>query len=284
MTTDGFTVRVATADEVGTIIDWATAEGWNPGGGDAPLFRTQDPEGFFVGLLDGVPVSAVSVVTYGDAFAFLGLYIVRPEHRGSGLGMATWRAGLAHAGSRTVGLDGVVAQQDNYRRSGFAYAHRNVRFGGEPAGAAPGAGAGTVVPLAAVPWEAVLAFDAACFPAERAAFLAGWVSAPGHHALALLRDGALAGFGVIRPSVTGRKVGPLFALDGDAAGALFDALAATPGGGPVFLDVPEPNGAAVELARARGLAPVFETARMYTGPVRPMRDDRVFGITSFELG
>lgn len=282
MVADGFRVRVATADEVDTILAWATAEGWNPGIGDAARFRTQDPEGFFVGLLDGVPVSAVSVVTYGDAFAFLGLYIVRPEHRGTGLGMATWRAGLAHAGSRTVGLDGVVAQQDNYRRSGFAYAHRNVRFGGVPSGASPVAG--TVVPLAAVPWDAVLAFDAACFPAERAAFLAGWVSAPGHAALALLRDGALAGFGVIRPSVDGRKVGPLFALDGEAAAALFDALAATPGDGPVFLDVPEPNAAAVDLARSRGLAPAFETARMYTGPVRPMRDDRVFGITSFELG
>lgn len=282
MAADGFTVRVATADEVDTILAWAKAEGWNPGLGDAACFRAQDPEGFFVGLLDGVPVSAVSVVTYGDAFAFLGLYIVRPEHRGTGRGMATWRAGLAHAGSRTVGLDGVVAQQDNYRRSGFAYAHRNVRFGGVPSGAGPVTG--TVMPLAAVPWDAVLAFDAACFPAERAAFLTGWVSAPGHCALALLRDGALAGFGVIRPSVDGRKVGPLFALDGDAAGTLFDALAATPGDGPVFLDVPEPNGAAVELARSRGLAPAFETARMYTGPVRSMRDERVFGITSFELG
>jgi hypothetical protein len=29
---------------------------------------------------------------------------------------------------------------------------------------------------------------------------------------------------------------------------------------------------------------VFETARMYTGPIAPMRIDRVFGVTSFELG
>jgi hypothetical protein len=48
--------------------------------------------------------------------------------------------------------------------------------------------------------------------------------------------------------------------------------------------VPEPNREAVALAQARGLAPVFETARMYTGAVRPMRLDRVFGITTFELG
>ena len=33
-----------------------------------------------------------------------------------------------------------------------------------------------------------------------------------------------------------------------------------------------------------GLAPVFETARMYTGPIRLVRLDRVFGVTTFELG
>jgi hypothetical protein len=29
---------------------------------------------------------------------------------------------------------------------------------------------------------------------------------------------------------------------------------------------------------------VFETARMYTGPIPPLRLDRVFGVTTFELG
>jgi len=29
---------------------------------------------------------------------------------------------------------------------------------------------------------------------------------------------------------------------------------------------------------------VFETARMYTGPIAPLRLERIFGVTSFELG
>ena len=140
MTDGGRAVRVATADEVALIVGWAAAEGWNPGDADAACFRLQDPGGFFVGVEDGEPVAAVSVVTYGDALAFLGLYIVRPDRRGRGWGMATWRAGMAHAGGRPVGLDGVVAQQDNYRRSGFVLAHRNVRCGGT---AAPGPAADT---------------------------------------------------------------------------------------------------------------------------------------------
>ncbi len=56
------------------------------------------------------------------------------------------------------------------------------------------------------------------------------------------------------------------------------------GGGEIFLDVPDVNRDAVALAQDFGLAPVFETARMYTGAIPPLRLQRVFGVTSFELG
>ena len=38
------------------------------------------------------------------------------------------------------------------------------------------------------------------------------------------------------------------------------------------------------LAARYGLAPVFETARMYRGGSLTLPMDKVFGITSFELG
>jgi hypothetical protein len=56
------------------------------------------------------------------------------------------------------------------------------------------------------------------------------------------------------------------------------------GGGELFLDVMEPNPEPVALAKACGLALVFETARMYTGPIRPVALSRIFAITTFELG
>jgi hypothetical protein len=72
--------------------------------------------------------------------------------------------------------------------------------------------------------------------------------------------------------------------DRAAAEAVFAALAAGAGGGEIFLDVPSVNRDAVALAQDHGLAPVFETARMYTGAIRPVRIERVFGVTTFELG
>lgn len=109
----------ATLDDWSVISGWAAEEGWNPGLADARSFFAQDPDGFFIGRVDGEPVSAISVVNYGDDYAFLGFYLVRPDLRGRGYGIATWKAALTHAGGRTVGLDGVPAQQDNYRKSGF---------------------------------------------------------------------------------------------------------------------------------------------------------------------
>ena len=99
-----------------------------------------------------------------------------------------------------------------------------------------------------------------------------------------MRDGRLAGWGVIRPCRTGRKIGPLVADDRAAAEIVLSALLSAAGGGEIFLDVPGINRDAVALAQDLGLAPVFETARMYTGAIPPLRLERIFGVTSFELG
>jgi len=274
-------IRVMRPEEIALASDWAAAEGWNPGLADAACFATVDPGGFLIGELDGAPAATISCVNYDERFAFLGFYIVRDDLRGRGYGLRIWNAAIAHARPRTIGLDGVVAQQGNYRKSGFQLAYANIRYGGRvaPAAAAPAG----IVPLADVPFATVAADDATVFPAPRASFLRAWISARGHVGRALVRDGRFAAWGVIRPCRTGHKIGPLVADDRAAAEAVFAALVAA-GPGEVFLDVPSVNRDAAALAHDHGLAPVFETARMYTGAIRPVRLERVFGVTTFELG
>ncbi|CAN5571110.1 hypothetical protein BH23CHL8_BH23CHL8_01660 [soil metagenome] len=156
------------------LLGWAAAEGWNPGLHDAEAFHAADPEGFLLGWLDDEPVAGISLVRYDPAWAFLGLYIVRPEHRGQGHGLAIWRAAMARAEGRSVGLDGVVAQQANYARSGFALVRRNVRYVGRAPLGEPGggtaAGAG-LLPAAEVAFDTLARLDRSAFPAERPAFL-----------------------------------------------------------------------------------------------------------------
>jgi GNAT superfamily N-acetyltransferase len=105
-------------DEISIAVDWAAAEGWNPGFADDACFAAADPEGFFIGELKGALAATVSSVNYGASFALLHFYTVRKDLRGRGYGLRIWNAAIAHAGPRVIGLDGVLAQQQNYTKSG----------------------------------------------------------------------------------------------------------------------------------------------------------------------
>lgn len=278
-------IGIMTEAERQQAAEWAAAEGWNPGAQDMDCFARVDPEGFFAARREGEMIASISVVNYGADFSFLGFYIVHPGWRGQGHGLRLWQAALDHAGDRVVGLDGVVDQQANYQRSGFDLAYRNIRFGGVPQPEELGGAAGLEVLAAADPFDALERLDARVFPAARTGFWQGWLAAPGHRSAAAFDGATLAGFGTIRACRSGYKIGPLVARDlGAARAVLGDLLKDLPAGAEVFLDVPEPNVEAVLMARQLGLAPVFETARMYRGPAPKLDIDRIWGVTTFELG
>ena len=278
--TDTLDIRVMTPADLAIAADLAAAEGWNPGLSDAACFRAADPNGFLIGRIGAEVVATISVVRYGADKGFLGFYIVPPERRGQGHGIAIWNAGMAYLAGRNVGLDGVVAQQDNYRKSGYTLDFRNIRYAGTGGGEMPAG----LTPLAEVPFPDVTAYDAAMFTAPRPDFLKGWIGQPGAVALAALDDGRVSGFGVRRPCRDGHKIGPLFADDAATAERLFAGLVSGADGQAILLDVPEKNAEAVKLAERHGMAPSFETARMYTGPAWPIPMQRLFGVTTFELG
>jgi GNAT superfamily N-acetyltransferase len=262
-------------------ISWADAEGWNPGLDDAERFLAADPESFLAVEHEGEIVATVSCALYGDAYAFIGFYIVRSDLRGGGIGSSLFDRALERAGGRVVGLDGVLAQQASYERRGFVLAHRNVRWRTMGGGERPSG----VVELSAVPFGELLAFDSAVFGSERERFLKAWIDRPAGHALACLNGGRLAGYGVLRPCQVGAKIGPLFADDEEVAAALLTGLLAAAGSRTsVFIDMPAANPRAAALRAERAMEPWFETARMYLNGRPPEDVQKVFGVTTFEFG
>jgi GNAT superfamily N-acetyltransferase len=279
---DELTIRVMDPADLDLAIDWAAAEGWNPGLKDADCFRAADPKGFLMAYRGDKPIASISVVRYSSAFGFLGFYIVRPDQRRQGFGYRLWQAGLAYLEGCTVGLDGVVAQQGNYARSGFVLAHRNIRFSGIPQIEAPADK--RLRQVGPDITQAVLDYDQPFFAGPRQAFLRCWLRPETRTAIAFVEDGTIKGYSVIRACRTGFKIGPLFADGEHEAHLLFQALAARADGAPVFLDLPEPNETAIQLADRYNLAPVFETARMYRGEQPDLPLSRTYGISTFELG
>ncbi|KOU19275.1 GCN5 family acetyltransferase [Streptomyces sp. WM6372] len=291
----GFEISGASAADMELIRRWADEEGWNPGDSDRFAFAVADPAGFLVGRIDGEPVACISAVRYGSAFGFIGFYIARPAFRGQGYGIRLWQAGMERLDGRLVGLDGVVDQQDNYRKSGFCSAWNNVRYegvpqpngsgGGDGAGGGGGDGAGfEVVDAASLPFGQLAAYDRRFFPEARDAFLSAWTGLPGRTALAAVRDGRIEGLGVIRPCSGASRIGPLYASAPAVAAALLHRLAEHTPDGAVAVDVPDANPAATGLLAGLGLAPSFEAARMYTGPAPEVELAGLYGVTSLELG
>jgi ribosomal protein S18 acetylase RimI-like enzyme len=277
-----FQIRVMRRQELPLAVDLAAAEGWNPGMNDAECFFAADANGFLIGELAGKAVGCISAVSYAGRFGFLGLYIVQPAYRGCGFGIQLWQAAMGRLRGHNIGLDGVLAQQSNYAKSGFRLAYRNVRYRGQ---AQPADHPASVVPAADVGFAAVREYDRRIFPEPRDNFLRTWLAQPAAGGFAAVSNGRLTGYTVVRKCRDGWKIGPLAADDACVARQLYDAASAHAGfGDAVFLDVPEINSAAQKLVRELGLAPVFETARMYTGPNPHVDTSKQFGVTTLELG
>ena len=271
---------------VRTLVKWAAAEGWNPGTYDAEIFYATDPDGFYGYVIDGELIAGGAIVSYDGLFGFMGLFIVRPDWRSKGIGRKLWyqRRDLLlsrlHPGA-CIGMDGVVDMQPFYNQGGFKIAFRDERY------AIKGA-LYTLDPHLSQISEAdvdhVLEYDLTCFGFSRPQFMRPWLLQSGISAFQYKHDGHLAGFAVMRKAQTGYKICPLFADDTQVAEALLRACLNAAGEETVYIDIPVINTDAVELVRRYNGAYVFECARMYYGDPPEVPIQKIFGITTFELG
>ncbi|MDK1288154.1 GNAT family N-acetyltransferase [Pseudoalteromonas umbrosa] len=287
---DEFVIRAMTDDEIGIAIKWAAQEGWNPGHCDAKSYAIADPQGFMIGLLNDEPIAVISAIKYDDSFGFIGFYIVKPEYRGQGFGYRIWQAAMAYLSGCNIGLDGVVEQQGNYRKSGFELAYRNIRYQGKfNAELLADMKVTFDGKVCEVDEQEIQAYEKPFFPACRADFNHQWRIQPNAHVVSILSQETITGSGVIRACEEGYKIGPLYADNTDTAKALMHALLGkvtvdTNESVIVFLDTPEPNQSAVQLAESLEMTKVFETARMYTADEPKLPIARTYGVASFEIG
>jgi len=279
MTPPQLTIRRMTPADCALAIDWAAAEGWNPGLNDADCFYQADPDGFFMAEVDGTPAGCIAAVAYNEQFGFVGLYITRPDLRRYGTGMALLHAAQGYLGERTIGADGVLNMVPKYLQIGFCPAHKNARY--------QGVGLLDTSSLAApdnLSFTELEEYDRRFFPAPRSRFLQSWINQPRGCFRMVRAGGRIVGYGLMRPCRQGFKIGPLFADTPEIADELYRSLASSAVGSQIFLDIPVCNRAALELVQRYGMTRVFETERIYRGAPPALPLEQIYGITSFELG
>lgn len=268
------------------LVRWAAAEGWNPGPDDAMVFYQTDPDGFYGYYVDNKMIAGGAIVSYGGDFGFMGLFIVDKPYRNMGIGRKLWikrrdmLLSRLHAGA-SIGMDGVVAMQPFYEKGGFNIAFRDMRY---------------VLTGQRFPMDSHISqivsddirqihmLDTQCFGFQRPGFLYHWLKLPGISTYKYLEGDKLLGFALVRKALTGYKVCPLFAENAQVAAALYEACLNGADGEPLYIDVPQNNPMAVKLVSDFGASPVFECARMIYGKFPAFAQEKVFGLTSFELG
>lgn len=279
-------IRAMQRPELDVLVEWAAKEGWNPGNSDADIFWATDPDGFIAAEHEGKLIGGGSIVSYQRKFGFMGFFIVHPDFRGRGLGNKLWHYRVQQLIDRLdnpvgIGMDGVFDMQSYYAKGGFVFAGRDLRFEGMGKSSQHSS---AVVPLDEVEFDKLDHYDQQHFPAPRSDFLRLWISQAGAFAKASVNSGELTGYAVARPCRQGYKIGPLFADNKTAAEQLFCALSNEVQGQVIYLDVPENNIAAVEMAQKYQMKEVFGCAKMYYGTRPILPEQQIFAVTTFELG
>ncbi|MEJ2506961.1 MAG: GNAT family N-acetyltransferase [Ignavibacteriaceae bacterium] len=271
---------------VKTLVNWAEEEGWNPGPNDADVYFATDPDGFYGYYFEGNLIAGGSIVSYNKEFGFMGFFIVKPEYRSLGIGRKIWYQRRDMLLSRlnkdaSIGMDGVIAMQPFYKKGGFEILFRDERY--EKIGMEFTTDK-NISSISDEDFESILAYDKQCFGFSRPQFMNPWLKLPGNKTFKYVEDGKLKGFAIVRKANKGYKVCPLFADNEMIAEELYKACLNSVVGEPLYLDIPVINKGAVNIIKRYNAAYVFECARMYYGKPPEVETDKIFGITTFELG
>ena len=295
--------KLKTPEEVRQIIcERAAANGRKPGALDHISFFAADETGFFVGELDGKPISCVSVVKYAQNFAFIANYRVDNPYRARGYGLLMWKFAMAsiNEGYNVAG-DAAEEKVPMYLKFGHKPKWCVQRFdfvASQAAFALSGVQTPSSVmiqPASEVDFHDLLEYDTHIHVFPRQFFLEKWISAPNCHALVAISDGRVVGYTVVRTTLKsgdGWRIGPLFADNSQIATSLYreacSNVAAEDPRGIIAVDVPYGNlinPDALKIAKELSGVPTIKCVRMYKKDIpSSMPLQKLFGMTALGLG
>jgi hypothetical protein len=282
--TDDLRISPMTPSDLAVMVEWLAQDGLNPGLQATTLYEAFEDGLMLMGRVNGERAAALMGTRYSGEFGMVGPGAVNPALRGRGYGHAMFAAMLERLGDGPLAADVPPELIAPARQYGFEPRYEGLRMRGAVGVRAPLPDDGTaIVPVAAVSREALMRYDHAVTGMVRTRFLQHWLEQGDSAGVALLDgEGALLGYAFVRACRVGYRIGPLFANDLACATRLFDTLCSRVGWGQtIFMDVPDRNPAAVQLAADRDLVTVATAPRMVRGDKPATQIERVFGVTNW---
>ncbi len=238
---------------------------------------------------DGTLVASIVVLPYGDAFAWMSMVLVSPQHRRLGYASRMLRRALGHLRERglTAVLDATPAGHEVYVQEGLRDTWGFQRYKLASAPRAPGlqhAPGFALRSIADGDWPQILALDLPAFGARREALLRALRARLPEAALVAEREGKICAFLFGRDGREARQLGPLVAHDPVAAQALLaHALARV--AAPIYVDIVDRHAGLRDWALQRGFEVQRPFTRMVHGAERaPGNNEGVMLVAGPELG
>ncbi|NBR83647.1 MAG: N-acetyltransferase [Flavobacteriia bacterium] len=290
-------IKPFTPSDLDVVIGMAREQDFAPGVGDIEIYANTDSQGVWLAWRDGMPVGCIAAVTYNPSYAFIGLFVVKPEHRGLGIGRRLWQHALKTLSSvECIGLEAAVQMVGFYEKAGFqedcVTTRRQMLCRSDqshhPNTTLLHRSDITVVPLREISLEAIQRYDERHEISPRPHFLELWLRhKAGNVFVAGDAQGECHGYVRIRPCLLpigeGWRVGPWLAEDPGMASLLLNN-AIDRHKGVVLIDTPGHNPSATTITTAKGFKSMGSTVRMYKGVMPQGHDRNVYGLACLELG
>ena len=245
--------------------------------------------GFGLSTTGGTLVASIVLLPYGDAFAWMSMVLVSPEHRRHGYASRMLRRALAYLQSqgRAAVLDATPAGHAVYVQEGLRDTWGFQRYSlpaVRPSSGRQNVPGLTLRPLADADWGQILELDLPAFGASREALLRALAARLPEAALVAERAGKICAFLLGRDGREACQLGPLVAPDLPTAQALLaHALARVPA--PLYIDLVDRHAGLRSWALLQGFSVQRPFTRMVHGTDRAPGDNAtVMLVAGPELG
>ena len=290
MTPDSAAVREHELGEqhLAGALALSRAANWNQNEADWRMMLRLG-KGFGLSDAGGSLVASIVVLPYGDAFAWMSMVLVSPEHRRLGYASRMLRRALAYLQSPGLAaiLDATPAGHEVYLQEGLRDTWGFQRYSlpeARPVSGWQDVSGLTLRRLQEADWPQILALDLPAFGARREALLRALAARLPEAALVAERGEKICGYLLGRDGREARQLGPLIAADLSAAQALLShALGRVPA--PLYMDIVDRHTSLRSWAQLQGFSVQRPFTRMVHGLARaPGDNETVMLAAGPELG
>jgi GNAT superfamily N-acetyltransferase len=258
-------LRLMTKADIPAGMRLKEIAGWNQTPADWERFLDSSPEGCFAAESEGQVVGTATTIIYEGRFAWIGMVLVDPAHRGQGLGTKLLKRTIEFLDSQrvpTIKLDATPQGKPIYEKLGFVPEYEIQRWillrplweGSCPP------------PKEPVEITEILPLDREVFGADRSLLLLSLHCAAPHLMHAIRRRGAVAGYALGRQGSRADHLGPWVARDESTARELLETFLRASPRETVFVDCVKANLWAQGLLRDHAFEFARPLTRMYRGP------------------